>query len=60
MKNCYLALHEQLAPNFKRLDGHYAAVCKECNRQPLHVVEKDAQRKSSVSALEKLTFIHAI
>ncbi|VDK72928.1 unnamed protein product [Litomosoides sigmodontis] len=43
----YKALHEQLSPNFKRLDGHYAAVCKECNRQPSQVVEKGAQRKLS-------------
>ncbi|VDM11487.1 unnamed protein product [Wuchereria bancrofti] len=44
----YKALHEQLAPNFERLDGHYSALCKECNRQPLHEVEKESQRKSSV------------
>ncbi|EJW86187.1 hypothetical protein WUBG_02903 [Wuchereria bancrofti] len=43
----YKALHEQLAPNFERLDGHYSALCKECNRQPLHEVEKESQRKSS-------------
>ncbi|EFO17791.2 hypothetical protein LOAG_10708 [Loa loa] len=42
----YRALHEQLAPNFERLDGHYASLCKECNRQPSHAVEKEPQRKS--------------
>uniref|UniRef100_A0A0R3RXF7 TBC1 domain family member 23 n=1 Tax=Elaeophora elaphi TaxID=1147741 RepID=A0A0R3RXF7_9BILA len=42
----YKALHEQLAPNFERLDGHYAALCKECNKS-LHAVEKYPQQKSS-------------
>uniref|UniRef100_A0A8R1TU05 TBC1 domain family member 23 n=1 Tax=Onchocerca volvulus TaxID=6282 RepID=A0A8R1TU05_ONCVO len=41
------ALHKQLAPNFERLDGHYAALCKECNRQLSTEVEKDPQRRSS-------------
>ncbi|VDN83282.1 unnamed protein product [Brugia pahangi] len=43
----YKALHEQLAPNFERLDGHYSALCKECNRQALYEVEKESERKLS-------------
>lgn len=60
LKQYHLALHEQLAPNFERLDGHYAAICKECNRQPSHVAEKHAQRKSSVSVLEKPIFVRKV
>ncbi|VDN20223.1 unnamed protein product [Gongylonema pulchrum] len=43
----YKALHEQFGGHFERLDGHYAALCKECKRESSPTMEKEAQRKSS-------------
>ncbi|KAM3726530.1 TBC1 domain family member [Dirofilaria immitis] len=43
----YKALHDQLSPNFDRLDGHYSALCKECDRHLPLRIEKEPARRSS-------------